>query len=234
LSLSPTLPDIMEFDSSAATEHCTRFNSDGYCVCEGAFERESIDLIREAAVSNYEEVQARIKDYNLSFGIGIKHGFKEIVQRHPMRFEMPYRMNEEVFDFVLMSERIGEVVSRILECDDFIVANRSLVVSLPGCGDQGWHSDGPHMSATKDLPCHCLNVFIPLVDVNMKNGPTEFRPGSHYYTRNLAKSLLLAKVKKTLRPVDSPSISRGSVLMVRDAPSISISTYLLIHPTFHI
>lgn len=206
----------MEFEGSA-TEHCTRFNSDGYSVVEGVFERDSIDSIREAAVSNFEEVQARIRDRDLAFGIGIKHGFKEIVQRHPMRFEMPYRMSEEVFDFVLKSQQVRDVVSRILECDDFIVANRSLVVSLPGCGDQAWHSDGPHMSATTDLPCHCLNVFIPLVDVNGTNGPTEIRPGSHYYTRNLAKSLLLARVKKTLRPVESPSISRGSVLMVSDA-----------------
>ena len=48
---------------------------------------------------------------------------------------------------------------------------------LPGAGDQAWHSDGAHVSLSKHLPCHVLNVFIPLVDLTLELGPTEFRPG---------------------------------------------------------
>jgi ectoine hydroxylase-related dioxygenase (phytanoyl-CoA dioxygenase family) len=29
-------------------------------------------------------------------------------------------------------------------------------------------------------PCHAINVFIPLVDLHEKNGPTEFCIGTHY------------------------------------------------------
>ena len=61
---------------------------------------------------------------------------------------------------------------------------------------QAWHSDGPHLSATADLPCHCLNVFVPLVDVTACNGPTEIRPGSVSMTRNLKVEMLKAMVGK--------------------------------------
>ena len=33
------------------------------------------------------------------------------------------------------------------------------------------------------LPAHCLNVFIPLVDVSAVNGATQFCLGSHFNTK---------------------------------------------------
>lgn len=62
---------------------------------------------------------------------------------------------------------------------------------------QPYHSDGDHESGKKHLAPHCLNVFIPLVDLEMRCkvcapavqfhaysahaslGPTEFVPTSH-------------------------------------------------------
>jgi ectoine hydroxylase-related dioxygenase (phytanoyl-CoA dioxygenase family) len=76
------------------------------------------------------------------------------------------------------------------------------------------HSDGPHMSLTSDLPCHCLNIFIPLIDIDEYNGPTEIKPGSHHYTRDLAKSMLIALIKKQIRPSIAPCLTKGSALLV--------------------
>lgn len=191
------------------------FHTDGYTTISDLFPQSIIADLYDLAMGNFWEVHAIITDSKLDFGVGIKHGFNEIVQRHPHRFEMPYKMDDNRFDFVLRNEELRHLVATILDCDDFIVANRSLVVSEPGCMDQAWHSDGPHVSATQDLPCHVLNVFIPLVDVTASNGPTEFRPGSHYYTRDLAKLMLIAKLKKQLRPVDAPCLRVGSALLVR-------------------
>jgi hypothetical protein len=190
------------------------FVEDGFVVAHNVFPEESIDSLYCAAMLNFTEVHEIITSKKLSFGVGIKNGFKEIVQRHPMRYEMPFKMNSCIFDVVLENLFVKKLVSTILKCDDYIVANRSLVVSLPGCSDQSWHSDGPHMSATTDLPCHCLNVFVPLVDIDFTNGPTEFRPGSQFYTRDLAKYMLLAKLKKTLRPVNKSEMKKGSILLV--------------------
>lgn len=192
-----------------------RFAKDGFLVMENIFEEALISSLHQRALNSFNEVTAIINNNSLSFGVGVKCGYKEIVQRHTNRYEMPYGMSETAFDFVLENEQLKAIVSSILGCNDYIVANRSLVISSPGCCDQAWHSDGPHMSATQDLPCHCFNVFIPLVDVNVENGPTEIRPGSQFYTRNLAKSMFLAKIKKTLRPVVGPTLSKGSILLVR-------------------
>jgi ectoine hydroxylase-related dioxygenase (phytanoyl-CoA dioxygenase family) len=204
----------MESAANNANMLASQFDADGYVVAENIFPESVIDNALGLALNNFREVHELIDTKGFEFGIGIKHGFKEIVQRHPQRYEMPYKMDDPYFDFVLTSEPIRQIVSRILQCDDYIVANRSLVISDIGCVDQAWHTDGPHMSATTDLPCHCLNVFVPLVDVTSLNGPTEFRPGSQFYTRDLVKSMLIAKLKKQLRPVDAPEVKRGSILLV--------------------
>lgn len=47
-----------------------------------------------------------------------------------------------------------------------------------GCSHQPWHTDAPHLFNVQ-LPPHALNVFLPLADVNLDDGPTEFRPGTH-------------------------------------------------------
>ncbi|EKX45508.1 hypothetical protein GUITHDRAFT_71319, partial [Guillardia theta CCMP2712] len=64
-----------------------------------------------------------------------------------------------------------------------------MLYSLPGCSEQAWHADGEHLFASKDhplLPLHCLNVFVPLVDIVSRgvraNGGTEFCLGSHRLT----------------------------------------------------
>ena len=69
------------------------------------------------------------------------------------------------------------------------------------------------MSITEHLPCHCLNLFIPLVDVTNINGPTSFRPGSHKYTRDLKNLYFKAFITKKLQPIQSPNIKKGSVLL---------------------
>ena len=85
--------------------------------------------------------------------------------------------------------------------------------SLPGANEQLWHTDGEHLFSSegdfhcwgKDggranagffdkntitdninqqiLPAHCINVFVPLVDVDATNGATEFCLGSHFHTK---------------------------------------------------
>ena len=48
-----------------------------------------------------------------------------------------------------------------------LIALRFVLMALPGAATQGWHADGGHLSPTEHLPCHCLNVFVPLVDVSL-------------------------------------------------------------------
>ena len=55
-------------------------------------------------------------------------------------------------------------------------------------------------------------MFLPLVDVS-RGGGTEFRPGSHYLTRDLKRMMLVAKIKKTLRPPAVPVLDPGDAVL---------------------
>lgn len=119
-----------------------KFKTDGYCVIDNIELNINQEFIGKKvfpiAMNNFNELMNYISINNLDFGIGIKNGYKEIVQRHINRYEMPYKMDNEIFDFVLHNKILKEMISKVLECDDYIVVNRSLVISLPGCEDQKW------------------------------------------------------------------------------------------------
>jgi hypothetical protein len=94
------------------------------------------------------------------------------------------------------------------------IINISILISTPGSTDQKWHADGGHVNIEHHLPCHCCNLFIPLTPITSQNGPTEFRPQSQYYTRQLTKLLLLAKARKELHPIDAPLVSElGDIIL---------------------
>ena len=148
---------------------------------------------------------------NLHVFLGIKTGFKEIVQRHPSRFEMTYKM-DAIFDH-LLHPNIFQLARKILHTENIDIINKSLVVSLPGSGDQGWHIDGPHMSTEQYFPCHCFNVFIPLIDILPVHGPTEFRPGSQELTRDMKKLFVPKLLTGRLPPIQGPCLKKGSALL---------------------
>ena len=62
---------------------------------------------------------------------------------------------------------------------DAALAHAGVIVALPDSAGQKWHSDGDHLHADLVLPAHALNVFVPLVDVSLANGATEFVPRTH-------------------------------------------------------
>jgi hypothetical protein len=97
--------------------------------------------------------------------------------------------------------------------DEYYLCNLSLLISTPGSPTQSWHADGGHMSLTTHHPCHVFNVFIPLVDLPLSMGPTELRPGSHVYTRDLTRMMLIAKAKKLLRETVVAEMGRGDALV---------------------
>ena len=91
-----------------------------------------------------------------------------------------------------------------------------VLFSLPGAKEQLWHTDGEHLFTSENdfecwsknsskhsensffdktntqsiLPAHCINVFIPLVDVGPENGATEFCLGSHFQTKNFPDDIV--------------------------------------------
>jgi hypothetical protein len=158
-----------------------------------------------------------LREYAL--GRGIKNGFRDVVMRSPGRFELSllHPSSEHHPPLEPLMEQLNEMmVPQLLNATswkDLKISNLSLIVATPGSTEQSWHADGGHMSVSKHLPCHCMNIFIPLVAITMENGPTEIRPGTHYHTRNLAKMMLAAKARKTLRPPMAPMLSLSDALL---------------------
>lgn len=61
-----------------------------------------------------------------------------------------------------------------------VVETGGFVRSESGAKEQRWHQDVPHLfAAGPHLPPHFIAVFVPAVDVDAANGPTEFRVGTH-------------------------------------------------------
>ena len=118
-------------------------------------------------------------------------------------------------DLVMKNEVLHDTLKEIFKGEDYYLLGCSVVVSCadPGSADQQWHVDGGHVDGENHLPCHCLNVFIPLVDLEPSLGPTEVRPGTHVYSRDMSKMMLGAKARKELKTPVAPLLKKGDALL---------------------
>jgi hypothetical protein len=151
-----------------------------------------------------------------ALGLGVKHGFREIVMRSPGRYEISLLYSTAPDCLESLKQILSPVVFALLEAKDWndvSICNLSLVISTPGSPEQSCHADGPHSNLQKHLPCHVMNIFVPLHDLTLAMGPTELRPGTHYHTRNLAPMMLAAACRKTLRRAVAPILATGDVLI---------------------
>ena len=150
-----------------------------------------------------------------TMGLGVKCGFREIVMRSPGRYELSLLECEDCPPIDIINDRLFPLVPNLLGAtrwEELKVCHLSLVISTPNSPEQSWHADGGHVSVSEHLPCHAANVFIPLRNVPLELGPTEFRPGTQVYTRNLAPMMLAARARKQLRPPVTPELELGDAL----------------------
>ncbi len=227
---------------SAGRDFFQEFDRNGFIVVEDLINRQLVDDLYVQVVDAIQKLFLHIENHQLSFGIGVKNGFKEVVQRQALRYEVKLTelipllssstSGSELRNLLSQIEQnsdLTNIVQQLFsspEDPDYQIIHQSCVISYPGTEEQSWHSDGPHVSVTEYLPCHVFNVFIPLIDLSEELGPTEIRPESHHYTNNLTKGMLLAKLKKQIKTPVKPIVKKGSILIVRTTSSLSL-TYLL-------
>jgi ectoine hydroxylase-related dioxygenase (phytanoyl-CoA dioxygenase family) len=157
------------------------------------------------------------RDGEYAMKCGAKHGFRELVRRSPGRYELSLLHCSPITPSLEpILQTLAPIVPQLLQessFDQLQLCHVSLLVATPGATEQAWHADGCHVSVSKHLPCHVLNVFIPLIDISPDLGPTVLRPGTHVHTRNLAPLMLLAKARKTLRSPVAPCSKAGDALI---------------------
>lgn len=179
-------PDPGGWDTAAIAEAIRTFRRYGLCWIPEVLSTAEVARCRDAAEDRLERCLARISELgHPPLGRGTPNGYREIVARAPGRYDMLYGTDAAPFTdrevrgnprwMPLVQSLLGGQAS-LLFC--------GLLMTRGGAADQPWHTDGEHLFGPEvpTLPAHCLNVFLPLVDVNADNGGTEFCPGSHFLT----------------------------------------------------
>ncbi len=139
-----------------------------------------IDMCYNAIMEHYEKVMYTVKAKALYPELA--DGFDIFRERGRGRFDMTIEaFDTPDFNFLtdLKNAAWMPIVNKILG-DDAILVHKGAFLSMPGAETQVYHQDGVHLNKKYQKPCHAINVFIPLIDLNDKNGPTEFCIGTHF------------------------------------------------------
>ena len=130
-------------------------------------------------MEHYDSVMRTVKNRDLARELA--DGFDVLRERGHGRFDMEIpAFDTPDFSFLNSFEKTSwmPIVHAILG-DDVVLIHKGAFMSLPGAGAQVYHQDGVHLTTQTQRPCHAINVFVPLVDLHSRNGPTEFVLGSH-------------------------------------------------------
>jgi len=107
-------------------------------------------------------------------------GFSTFKLRHTGRYDMEIT-NFDKPSFAFLREKAPWLpLVQALLGPDAVLQHTGVMLSMPGSKTQPWHSDGDHISKKRNLPPHCLNVFVPLVRLTTENGGTEMAPRTQH------------------------------------------------------
>jgi hypothetical protein len=141
--------------------------------------QKQIDQCHDACMEHYETVMRTVKARDLAKELA--DGFDVLRERGHGRFDMELSAFETpAFDFLNNFDQTPWMpIVRAVLGDDIVLIHKGCFLSLPGADTQVYHQDGVHLTTQSQRPCHAINVFVPLVDLHSRNGPTEFVLGSH-------------------------------------------------------
>jgi len=165
-------------DPQSPQELARQFVEQGLSVLSSGLTAEQVEKSHEEVLTYYDDVMYTLnqldKQEDLRSG-----GFTTFKQREEGRYDMQVPHLDDSAAFPWFNEKAPwlPVVRQILG-SDCVRLHQACILSLPGSTRQKWHSDGNHLDDAFHLPPHCINVFIPLVDLQSANGPTEFIPTS--------------------------------------------------------
>mmetsp|Transcript_38186 Transcript_38186/g.80060 ORF Transcript_38186/g.80060 Transcript_38186/m.80060 type:complete len:759 (+) Transcript_38186:135-2411(+) len=139
-----------------------------------------IDRCYAACIDHYEKVMRTVQARSLHHELA--DGFDVLRERGRGRYDMELDLfDTDAFSFLTDPRKAAwmPIVRKILG-EDASLVHKGCFLSLPGSETQVYHQDGVHLNKKTHKPCYAINVFIPLVDCTMSNGPTEFCLGTHY------------------------------------------------------
>ncbi|MEZ4448504.1 MAG: phytanoyl-CoA dioxygenase family protein [Nannocystaceae bacterium] len=174
------------WDADAIAQATRLFRRYGLCWLPEALSVDEVARCRDAAEDRLQRCLHRIEALgHPPLGRGTPNGYRELVARAPGRYDMLYGTDAPPFTDreVRDNPRWMPLIRSLLGADATLFFC-GLLMTRGGASDQPWHTDGEHLFGPEVpiLPAHCVNVFLPLVDITIDNGGTEFCPGSHFLT----------------------------------------------------
>ncbi|GET90357.1 hypothetical protein, conserved [Leishmania tarentolae] len=190
--LSGTIDMKSKKYSICMNKYAKYFIKNGFCVVPLAetktelvqitqeLSRWNADLLRYfKALLKTHECQAEMRGTALS----LESGYSNFRQRCPGRFEIIADLiTSKVVPLVSNAQTVQQTLDALL-CNTQLQIEKKVMssgcfLSLMGSETQNAHTDGPALSDVVNLFPYAINVFVPLISVDSRNG-TEFFPGSH-------------------------------------------------------
>jgi hypothetical protein len=141
-------------------------------------DQEQVRLCYNAGTDHFNSVMVTVKARDLEREL--QDGFDLLRERGRGRYDMELpALDTPAFRFLTVGKAPWMPVVREILGKDVALIHKGMFLSLPGAEPQEYHQDGPHLNTQYQKPCHAVNVFVPLVDLSMRSGPTEFCLGSH-------------------------------------------------------
>ena len=148
----------------------SRFESQGYLIIDRLFDPGLIDAVRE--------------EYERQFGDLSEGELPPYLNVGDRRVQLPIVLQGSLLDPMLtthplLMQMLGSLLGR-----DFLIDNATVVVALPGAGDQNLHRDHHELftgaaESGEGLSAYAVTVSIPLVDLTSETGSTKLFAGSH-------------------------------------------------------
>jgi hypothetical protein len=167
-----------ELASETASRACAAFDEHGCVLLRGAFPSAIVEAMHRDYLSQFGTL-----DWGAMQREADKPPPNRFLRVGGARYDITLRMTgafgrPEVFANGLLLKLLGRLLG-----NDFHLSNFTTVVSHPGASMQHFHRDHDHLffnpGVGPNLPVYAINVAVPLIDVDLKTGPTAVWPGSH-------------------------------------------------------
>jgi hypothetical protein len=168
-----------------------QFSTEGFLLARGLVPAPLLRTINQVMRAHSARVMGALGARPI--GIGSRHGYYELVQRSPGRFDVPLGEKDLAPIWGAQGSLAPEVpwlaLVRAALGPDAQPSFCGVVFSRPGSPAQQWHIDSPH-EAREHRPAHAVNVLLALADIPLEAGPTEVAPGTHLRTNHLQRPWL--------------------------------------------
>lgn len=175
-----------------------------------SFRRHGVIVIRDAVPQ--PAVTAVLEDFKVRHDVHMAPGQKKLFrtfQSDPLRAQVPIAIDGPVANPQFFAPPSVLALAHRLMGEELVVGEMGVVISHPGAGAQETHRDSNFLfgglDMEIDLPPFALTMLVPLLDVTLGMGPTEFWPGSHRRRDEAAV---------TRRPPERLELSAGSLVLL--------------------